>query len=130
MSKWPVPLQVAAFVAVFVLVLNRQSLSAMLVGDIDYDPAVAGPVELYSTSWCGYCRKSRNFLTDKGVAFNEYDIEQSSAARARFDELGGRGVPLLAVGDSTVSGYRPQAFRDAIEGASQPRQDTDQGRPR
>ena len=118
MSKWPVPLQLALFVAVFLLVQNRQSLSAMMMGDIDYDPTRAGPVELYSTSWCGYCRKSRNFLTDKGVAFNEYDIEESNAARARFDELGGRGVPLLAVGSETVSGYRPRAFRDAIEEAS------------
>ncbi len=115
------PLQIALFVAVFLLVQNRQSLSAMLVGDIDYDPALAGPVELYSTSWCGYCRKSRQFLTDKGVAFTEFDIEQSTAARARFTDLGGRGVPLLAVGDDTVSGYRPQAYRDVIEAASKPR---------
>ncbi len=111
-------LKIAALIGVFMLLQNRQSVGALLIGDIAYDGAAAGPVELYSTSWCGFCRDTREFLADRDIPYVEYDVEASQAARQRFQALGGVGVPLLVVGDRTVSGYRPFAFRDALESAS------------
>ena len=76
---------------------------------------VAGSAEvvLYSTAWCGYCTKARNFMNEKGIAFREEDIEKSASARQAYDALGGRGVPLLNVKGTLINGYDPQAIAKA-----------------
>lgn len=72
--------------------------------------ASSGEVILYSTAWCGYCTKARNFMNEKGIAFREEDIEKSASARQAYEALGGRGVPLLNVKGTVISGYNPQAI--------------------
>lgn len=73
----------------------------------------SGEVVLYSTAWCGYCTKTRNFMNEKGIAFREEDIEKSAGARQAYDALGGRGVPLLDVKGTIIRGYNPQAIAHA-----------------
>lgn len=67
-------------------------------------------VIMYSTSWCGYCKKARRHFKKNGIAFREYDIETSSSAHRRFKELGGNGVPLIVIGDKTMSGFSANRF--------------------
>jgi len=33
-------------------------------------------VTMYSTGWCGYCRKARESFTRQGIPFKELDIEK------------------------------------------------------
>jgi thiol-disulfide isomerase/thioredoxin len=33
-------------------------------------------VTMYSTSWCGYCRKARQVFTQQNIPFRELDIEK------------------------------------------------------
>lgn len=70
-----------------------------------YASAVNARVVLYATSWCGYCKKTRELLEANNVEYYEYDIEKSAEGRAQHKELGGRGVPLLIVKDVVVKGY-------------------------
>ena len=35
-----------------------------------------GKVIMYSTAWCGYCKKARQYFKSKGISFVEYDIEK------------------------------------------------------
>ena len=72
------------------------------------------PVILYATEWCGYCKKTREFLTASQIAFQEYDIEQSAEGREQYDTLGGRGVPLLLVEGQVIRGYNPSAISQAL----------------
>ncbi|BDV42021.1 NrdH-like redox domain-containing protein [Geotalea uraniireducens] len=68
-----------------------------------------GTVELYVTSWCGYCKKMERFLKEQGIPYVAYDVEQDRAAHERFIQLGGSGVPLARVGQRVVNGYNPEA---------------------
>ena len=34
-------------------------------------------VELYTTSWCPWCKKAKVFFRSRGIAFIEYDIEKA-----------------------------------------------------
>ena len=104
-----------AILAAFLLVTNWQTLAARIGGQVEYQAEIAGPVTLFSTSWCGYCRKTRSFLNANGIPFEELDIEKSVDARRSFDRLGGRGVPVVSVGDMVVHGYQPLALRAALE---------------
>jgi len=67
-------------------------------------------VVLYATSWCGYCKKTRELLANNGIEYIEYDIEHSSRGKKEYDQLGGRGVPLLLIGGQTVRGYDPNTI--------------------
>jgi len=44
-------------------------------------------VELYTTAWCGYCKKARNFFKERSIPFKEYDIEKDRAAAMRKRKL-------------------------------------------
>lgn len=70
-----------------------------------------GPkVEVYMTTWCGYCKKTLSYLDGKGVPYAAYDIESDSAAKERYQALGGQGVPLVVIDGKKISGYSPQAM--------------------
>lgn len=66
-------------------------------------------VEVFMTSWCGYCKKMVRFLNEKGIPYTAYDIEKDEAAARTYRELGGRGVPVVRVGSHVVYGYSPEA---------------------
>ena len=76
--------------------------------------ASSDQVVLFSTSWCGYCRKARRYLNDNAIAHVEYDIEKSSEGKRRFTALGGRGVPLILVGNQEIRGWNPAALKAAL----------------
>ncbi|GLI37459.1 DUF4124 domain-containing protein [Geobacter hydrogenophilus] len=69
-----------------------------------------GTVEMYVTSWCGYCKRAEKYLQSKGIPYVAYDIEKDSAARERHRELGGRGVPLIIIGSNKMSGFSPETL--------------------
>ena len=69
-------------------------------------------VVMYSTSWCGYCAKARQYFKSKGIAFKEYDIEKNKKAKQKYDRLGGQGVPLILVGKKSMRGFTVAGFND------------------
>jgi len=75
------------------------------------------PVVLLSTSWCGYCSKLRNDLALWGVSHSEFDVEASAEGRRAYHLVGGRGVPILLIGDQVVHGYAPDRARELIAAA-------------
>jgi len=73
-------------------------------------------VVMYSTSWCGYCRKARNYMRSEGIPVQEYDIEKSSKARDEYNKLNGRGVPVILIGDKRMNGFTVGTFRKLYDG--------------
>ncbi|MFC3151051.1 glutaredoxin domain-containing protein [Litoribrevibacter euphylliae] len=67
-------------------------------------------VIMYSTTWCGYCKKAKRYFQENQISFVEYDIEEDLRAKQRFDALGGRGVPLILVGKQKMSGFDVPRF--------------------
>ena len=74
-------------------------------------------VEVYVTSWCGYCKKMISFLNEKGIQYSAYDIEKDSNAERTYRELGGRGVPVVRIGDKIIYGYNPDEVLSSIGSA-------------
>jgi len=73
-------------------------------------------VELYSTSWCGYCQKARTFFRERGISFVEYDIEKDRQAALRKQQLdSGRGVPFAVINGHKISGYSERLYLQALE---------------
>jgi glutaredoxin len=72
-------------------------------------------VEMYSTSWCGYCKKAKAFFQGQGVSVAEYDVEKDKAAAIRMKRLGGgKSVPFVVIGDAKIQGYSEAAYLQAL----------------
>lgn len=71
--------------------------------------------EMYSTSWCGYCRKAREYFQARGVRLIEYDIEADPVAAERKRQIDTRpGVPLVVINGQRIHGYAPALYEQAL----------------
>ncbi|MCP4552756.1 MAG: DUF4124 domain-containing protein [Bacteroidetes bacterium] len=75
-----------------------------------YQRSESKRVTMYSTSWCGYCKKARNYFKDNGIAYIEYDIEKDERAKRMYDALGATGVPVIIVGKKRMNGFSVAGF--------------------
>ena len=71
-------------------------------------------VALYATDWCGYCRKAREFFKANNIAYTEYDIEKSAEAKSNYDQLSGRGIPVVVINGKIIDGYNPSAMKKLL----------------
>jgi len=64
-------------------------------------------VEVYTTSYCPYCTRAKSLLKSKGIEFEEIDVTNDPAARARMIELSGgrRTVPEIFINGRIIGGY-------------------------
>lgn len=72
---------------------------------------------IYSTTWCGYCKMVRKYLTDKGCTFEDKDIEASPEARDELlQKIGGQfqGVPVTDIYGQLVLGFNRPAIDAAL----------------
>jgi len=62
------------------------------------------PITMYSTVWCGYCRRLKTALKSAGIPFTEVDIEHDSAAAAfvRSVNGGNQTVPTVKFADGSA----------------------------
>lgn len=74
-----------------------------------------GTVEIYVTSWCPYCRQALDYLKSSGIRHVAYDIDKDGAARQKYEELGGQGVPFIIIGANKMSGYSREALEYYLE---------------
>jgi glutaredoxin 3 len=72
---------------------------------------------MYATGWCPYCARARRLLEDKGVEFEEIDVEARPEARTEMVRRSGRRtVPQIFVGDTHVGGSDDLHALDASGG--------------
>jgi len=77
---------------------------------VDTSKPRSSSVTMYSTAWCPHCKRAKAYFAQKGVGFREVDIEASDAGRREFEEYGGKGVPLIIVGERRMRGFDPDAM--------------------
>lgn len=59
---------------------------------------------MYTTTWCGYCRRLKSQLARAGIEITEIDIEQDPAAAEIVEQVnkGNRTVPTVVFADGTA----------------------------
>lgn len=60
---------------------------------------------MYSTSWCGYCRRLKLQLNEAGIAYREIDIDRDPEAAAFVEKANGgnQTVPTVVFPDGSVA---------------------------
>jgi mycoredoxin len=68
------------------------------------DLLVAAPVTIYSTVWCGWCRRLKAQMERAGIDFREVDIEEDPAAAELVMSVNGgmQTVPTLVFPDGSA----------------------------
>jgi len=61
-------------------------------------------VTMYSTPWCGYCRRLKSQMEREGIRYAEVDIEQDPAAADYVMSVNGgnQTVPTLVFADGSA----------------------------
>src|SRR2546423_15261191 len=93
-------------------------------------------VRMYTTRWCGYCVRAKALLQDRGIPFEEINLDDDPHFRQTvFDLTGGWTVPQILIDGRPIGGYTelwrldksgpPDEQLPALEGqrGRQPRQD-------
>jgi mycoredoxin len=76
-------------------------------------------ITLYTTSWCPSCRMAKGFLKQRGLSYQEIDIEEVPDAA---DEVvawtrGYKTVPTMKLGKTVVIDWNRQAYEKALSEA-------------
>ena len=82
------------------------------------EPALARNREVivYTTSWCGWCRKTLAFLDKNGVDYENRDIEADDAWRDELEEkTGSTSIPVVEIDGEIIRGYDPARMRQLLE---------------
>jgi len=74
-------------------------------------------VKIYTTPRCGYCQQAKEFLTERGIDYEAFDV---SADRAALDEMkkisgGSRSVPVISVCGTVLVGFDRAQLEEALK---------------
>ena len=74
---------------------------------------------MYSTAWCGYCRRLKRVLERDGITFAEVDIDAEPAAARLVRSINGGNatVPTLVFADgSALTNPTPDEVKAKLPG--------------
>lgn len=78
--------------------------------------ASGSKVTLFSAKWCGYCKKTREFLESKNIQFTDLDVEESVLGQQLFQKINAFGVPVIIIGSTRIDGFNPKGMLTALMG--------------
>ena len=74
-------------------------------------------VRIYSTPTCPYCKMVKEFLTEKGVKFEDVDVSSDQEAAHKMVEKSGQmGVPQIEIdGEIKVIGFDKEKLEKELD---------------
>jgi glutaredoxin 3 len=69
----------------------------------------AKKVEIYSTESCHFCHMAKEWLTEKGVPYVDYNVGENMDKRKEMVEMTGQlGVPVIKIEDEVMVGFNQE----------------------
>lgn len=73
-------------------------------------------VKIYTTSSCPWCKKTKEFLKENNIEYEEIDVTKDKDAQKEMIEKSGQmGVPVLDIDGKIINGYDPEKIKKALE---------------
>ena len=73
-------------------------------------------VKIYSTKTCPWCRKTKEFLAENKIPFEEVDVgADRKAAEEMVKKSGQMGVPVIEIDGTVIVGYDKPALKKALK---------------
>lgn len=72
-------------------------------------------VKVYSTPTCPYCIKTKQFLKDSNIEFENIDVSTDQAkAQEMIQKSGQMGVPVIDIDGQIITGFDKDAIVKAL----------------
>lgn len=77
-------------------------------------------VKVFALSTCPYCRLTRKYLDENGVAYDvaEVDLLEGQERADSIDEVrrlsGGSSFPVVVVGDEVIVGFNKKRIKELL----------------
>ncbi len=72
-------------------------------------------VTIYSTPTCHYCHMAKDFFTEHGVKFEDYNVQTDlEKRREMIDKSGQMGVPVIYIGNDLILGFDEDKLKDLL----------------
>jgi glutaredoxin 3 len=63
-------------------------------------------VQMYTTTWCGYCVRAKALLESRGIEYDEINLDDNAHFRQKLLDLtGGWTVPQILIDGEPIGGY-------------------------
>lgn len=77
---------------------------------------VDSEVIVYTTSWCVYCKKTKEYLFKHNISFTDRDIESSSEEiKSLYSGLKTKGVPQIVIGNKVINGFNEKLLEEELK---------------
>lgn len=73
-------------------------------------------IKVYSTPTCPYCARAKEYLSSKGVTFDNIDVSQNQSAADEMVKLSGQmGVPVIVIDGEVIIGFDKERIDSLIK---------------
>ena len=77
----------------------------------------APDVLMLGAAWCPACKAATRFFVKNNINYCEYDMEKNAIGAKLFQEVNGRGVPILFIGEHRIQGFTAATVTRALQDA-------------
>ena len=71
-------------------------------------------IKVYTSSTCPYCVMAKEYLAEKGIEFEEKNVQTDKEASQELMKMGYTGVPVVVIGDEEIVGFDKAKIDEAI----------------
>lgn len=72
-------------------------------------------VKIYTTPLCPYCRMAKEFLKQRGVEYEEVNVQEDrGAALEMIQKTGQNGVPVIEFDNKIIVGFNQEKIIEAL----------------
>lgn len=74
-------------------------------------------VRIYTTPSCHYCHQTKEYLEQRGIQFESFDVSTDREALKEMKTItgGARSVPVIAICDQVILGFDQEAIEKALK---------------
>ncbi len=71
-------------------------------------------VTIYTSNTCPYCTMAKDYLDEKGIQYNEKNINEDSNAKKELIDRGHMGVPVIIIDDEEIVGFNKPRLEEIL----------------
>lgn len=77
---------------------------------------MAKKVIIYSTEFCPWCRKTKEFLKEHKIKYKEFDVgKDDKKAEEMMEKSGQRGVPVIEIDGKIMVGFDEDKLKELLK---------------
>lgn len=72
-------------------------------------------VTVYSAPWCPWCQKTKEFLKEHNIEYEEKDVQEHQNAHEAMEVSGQTGIPVTVIGGQVVIGFDVTRLKELLK---------------